>query len=207
MLQATIPNQTVGARLEFLDDAGANVFEGAVTLAFSGLQTTDNDDFTGLLFGLTGDEFPAFTNVKVTVIDEKGQQSAPFNAVAAAMTVEVAAGEACDGVSRGCTMGYVCSERVCVDESTLTMCPADWTVTAIELAMDGSATVMGNNSEVMNEYRVGSCGGGGATEVYSFVANAAGTYVVTLDGAAATKRLTRCSTLARSRLSVWNGWH
>ena len=58
------------------------------------------------------------------------------------------------------------------------MCPADWTVTAIELAMDGSATVMGNNSEVMNEYRVGSCGGGGATEVYSFVANAAGTYVV-----------------------------
>ena len=51
--------------------------------------------------------------------------------------------------------------------------------------MDGSATVMGNNSEVMNEYRVGSCGGGGATEVYSFVANAAGTYVVTLDGAAA----------------------
>ena len=59
-------------------------------------------------------------------------------------------------------------------------CPEEWLL-VIELDASGSADVAGDNTDAMGGYRAGSCGGGGATNVYSFVAPADGMYVLSMD--------------------------
>ena len=102
----------------------------------------------------------------------------------AAQPQEVAQGAACNTVTTVCAAGTLCVESVCTNTDEIAACPADWPVTPINVGADGAAMVNGDNSNSMGGYREASCSGssGLATDIYSFTAPVAGTYVVTTNG-------------------------
>ena len=83
-------------------------------------------------------------------------------------------GNACDinSALNVCGEGLICVETCTSSESLDNSCPADWTVTPLEV----SSPVNGDNSASMITSDSSSCGGGGLSDVYSFTAASAGTY-------------------------------
>jgi hypothetical protein len=178
---ADVESDTLAVFMQIYNEGGDGLFRGdGISVPLDVIEHDDDGNYTGSLsFPIDGD-LSIVVRGSVRAVDAEGQQSEPIE-VMPAQPMQVARGEMCNGVTTTCDATSVCIEGVCSDPSGVAACPEEWPVTAIEADANGSATVQGDNSDSMGGYRAGSCGGGGATEIYSFVAPAAGVYVVSMD--------------------------
>jgi hypothetical protein len=176
-----VESDTLAVFLQIFNEAGEGLFRGdGISVPFDTINHDDMGNFVGtLLFPVNGD-LSIVVEGELRAVDAEGQQSMPIRLMPGT-PAEVARGEACDGVTAICDAESVCVDAVCADPITVAACPEEWPVTSVEPMMDGTASIAGDSTDAMGGYRAGSCGGGGATQIYSFVAPADGVYVVNMD--------------------------
>ena len=180
------------ATINLLRPDGSGIFgqDGmgfTLTLGQSGTDFTSlidqNDDgtFSGAIiitFGATAD-LEGLERGSLIIADREAQRSNVLELVSMPAT-EVMLGEACNYVTVVCGDDSVCFEGTCQAPEAAAACPDDWGVSVLEVGADGTVTIEGDNSEATG-LRNGSCGGGGATQVYSYTASTAGTFLVNMD--------------------------
>jgi hypothetical protein len=119
--------------------------------------------------------------IVVIAFDALGLNSEPLT-LEVGTPVAVGEGVTCDtyGALSTCGEGFLCIETCTNEMNVDNSCPAEWTVTPVEVGM----TVSGDNSASMVTSDGGTCGGAGPVDVYSFTAATAGTYHFTATGTA-----------------------
>jgi hypothetical protein len=178
-------SDTTGMGFQVYDPMGMPTVRDGLNMPFDNIDHDNDGNFVGTLslplsgFGEEG--LPEFSRITVTAIDAVAQSSMEVDA-AAGQAQAGARGAQCNSVTTTCSGNDVCLEGICSAVDDVLACPAEWPVTPIAIGQDGSAMVNGDNSDSMGGYREGSCGvTGAATEIYSFVAPSAGTYVVSTE--------------------------
>jgi hypothetical protein len=176
-----------GVEVTFLDANGEDLLGQPVALAVDiVVDEMDMSKFTATFSGSWVDPAEMIagpTTISVVASDALGLTSEAFS-IEVGTPVMANEGDACDtyGALSVCGEGFICVETCTSSESLDNSCPMDWTVTALEL----DTATMGDNSASMITADGGSCGGGGASDVYSFTAATAGTYSFTANGDADT---------------------
>jgi len=172
---------TDSVQVNLYDEAGELLVGGQAP--FDSLTSDANGDFEGAVTLTYAEDFANFVRVEAGAVRANGIASELLDA-AAGQSQEVGLGAECNTVTTVCAPGGICVEGLCTNLDEVAACPAEWPVTPINVAGDGSAMVNGDNSNSMGGYREASCSGssGLATDIYSFVAPFEGTYVVSTAG-------------------------
>ena len=169
-----------GVEVTFLDANGGDLLGQAVALNVDiVIDEMDSSKYSATFTGAwvdPADMVEAPTTLSLIVTDDLGLTSDVFT-LEVGTPVMVNEGDACDinSALNVCGEGLICVETCTSSESLDNSCPADWTVTPLELA----SPVNGDNSASMITSDSSSCGGGGLSDVYSFTAASAGTYSFT----------------------------
>ena len=146
---------------------------GPYPLAFDTLQQADGR-FEGTLQRFLPPDFsaglPPIAQVTVWAVDALGLQSEPFVVDASAPVVR-APGEACDPrhIFDACADGVVCDEGMCVAPDAA--CPPAFGARPLAVGL-----AVGGDLRAAADVGAGQCGGVGGDAVYTFTADAAGTY-------------------------------
>ena len=185
---------TALATINLIGPDGAGVFgqDGAgftLTLGESGsdyssfIDQQDDGSFTAAVFvtfAETADLSP-FEQGTFVVADREAQRSNVLELTSEA-AITVSRGEACNYVTVTCEADSACVDGVCVDPLTAAACPDEWAVTDLDVGADGTSQIEGDNTDAEG-LRRGSCGGGGATQIYSYTATVSGTFLVNMNAA------------------------
>jgi hypothetical protein len=165
-----------GFEVSFFDAEGTDLLGQSIGLGMEiTVDEVDMSSFSAMFSGSWVDpeemiESP--TTVDVTAFDALGLASNTLT-LTVGMPNMVNEGDACDtyGALNACSEGYVCVETCTLEENIDYSCPAEWTVSTLEIGSN-----MGDNSASAIVSEGGSCGGGGPSDVHSFTAATAGTY-------------------------------
>jgi hypothetical protein len=164
----------------FFDSAGEVIFDGPLSLVADMSTSGVSPSFTALFSSYypPGENYPATLEVKA--LSSLGVASEPITITVTNEIPIVGEGEYCDefGGLASCDGSLYCIENTCTSSGDLSAeCPEDYTVNELTLGV----TVSGDNSgsELTGG---GTCGGGGPSDYYSFTAEVAGDYSVTLTG-------------------------
>ena len=169
-----------GVEVTFLDANGGDLLGQAVALNVDiVIDEMDSSKYSATFSGAwvdPADMVAAPTTLSLIVTDDLGLTSDVFT-LEVGTPVMVNDGDACDinSALNVCGEDFICVETCTTSDSLDNSCPADWTVTPLELA----SPVNGDNSASMITSDSSSCGGGGPADVYSFTAASAGSYSFT----------------------------
>jgi hypothetical protein len=169
-------------RLSIRNAAGENMFDQDFDFPFE--VVADGANFVATLSTAWPEDAEAPVTVVMTAVDLLGLQSEPFTATVSTEIPTAALGAACDDLEAlSVCVDSVCANELCTAEAELvSACPMDYTVTDLNASMLMGS---GDNSASMITLEGASCGGGGKVDVYSFTADAEGSYTVTVTGTAA----------------------
>ena len=166
-------------RLSILDAAGENMFGQDFDFPFE--VVADGANFVATLSTAWPEDAGAPASVVMIAVDLLGLESEPLTVTVSTELPAVAEGAACDSLEalNVCT-DSICAAEVCTAEANLvSACPMEYTVTDLNASMLMGS---GDNSASMLTLEGASCGGGGPVDVYSFTADAAGSYTITVTG-------------------------
>ena len=183
---ATADSEIIGVEFVLLDSAGEIIpINGSVESFFITFDDVQQPEEGGAYVGTTARLLPEgledVTSIRFSVVDGDDIESAEATlAFAASPTVE--SGAACDliGAFNSCP-----AEELCIDgdpEPTCQVptpaCPDEWTVTDLNALQAGDVWTADGDTTGEISLTQGTCGGGSGQNIYSFVAPAAGTYLI-----------------------------